>query len=365
MAFLTWMLATMLAIQAGAVLARLPGLHLFPRASPRALALLPALLAVGTAIQGWKIGSAPTALAGVLFGLLAALLVPALRPLDPDRELLAKATSLEIAGHADAGTHVLRPAGCSRAVVLVCHGGGNDRTFALWQAVPRLLERGFTVVLFHMAGHGRGGSDLLDVASFRARLDAVREATAREIGGPIVALGQSMGGAAVLDAIARGVPLDGAVTVSAISKLELGWRVLRELAMVLHRPAWNAARHSSVLRLLPLPFSGNRRRFPVRVEGGGGHLPVFETMLRELDLERRLAETQVGYPVLLVHGTEDAIVPVEQGRALARALGAQAQYLELPGRHHLDPLFDDGLIDRIGDFVDGCAARLLRAPAKP
>ncbi len=365
-AFFSWALAVLLAAQAGAVAAGLPGLHLFPRRSPRLLALLPAALALGCAFRGSLAGSPGLAAAGGAVGLLLALLLPALRPLDPDRELLARATPLEVAGHPDAGTHVLRPAGTPRAAVLVCHGGGNDRTFALWQVVPPLLERGFAVVLFHLAGHGRGGADLLDLTSFRARFDAVREAAAREVPGPLVALGQSMGGALVLDAVARGVPLSGAVTVSAISRLELGWRVLRELGMVLHRPAWNAVRHSSVLRLLPLPGSGNRRRFPVRVEGGGSHLAVFDAMLRALDLERRLATAPVPYPLLLVHGTDDAIVPVEQGRALARALGpSRAVYLELPGRHHLDPLFDDALIARIGDFVDGCATRPPSAPSSP
>jgi alpha-beta hydrolase superfamily lysophospholipase len=298
---------------------------------------------------------------------LLALLLPALRPLDPDRELLARATPLEVAGHPDAGTHVLRPAGTPRAAVLVCHGGGNDRTFALWQVVPpaaRARLRGGALPP-RRSRQGRR-ADLLDLTSFRARFDAVREAAAREVPGPLVALGQSMGGALVLDAVARGVPLSGAVTVSAISRLELGWRVLRELGMVLHRPAWNAVRHSSVLRLLPLPGSGNRRRFPVRVEGGGSHLAVFDAMLRALDLERRLATAPVPYPLLLVHGTDDAIVPVEQGRALARALGpSRAVYLELPGRHHLDPLFDDALIARIGDFVDGCATRPPSAPSSP
>lgn len=363
MAFFGWALTVVLAAQAGAVAARLPGLHLFPRSSPRALALLPALLALGSGYQACLAGGAGASVAGAVVGFFAALLLPAVRPLDPDARLLANAAALEVPGHSDAAARLLRPASAPRATVLLCHGGGNDRAFALWHCAPRLVDRGFAVVLFHMAGHGAGGADLFDAAGFRARVDAVREAAAREVPAPLVALGQSVGGAAVLDALARGVPFDGAVTVSAITRLELGFRVLRELGMVLHRPAWNAARHSSLLRLLPLPGSGNRRRFPVRVHGGGSHLPVFASVLRELDLERRLAEAEVPCPLLLVHGADDAIVPVEQGRALARALGpSRAVYLELAGRHHLDPLFDDALVDRIGDFVDGCAERPPRSP---
>lgn len=400
MALFAAALAVVLAAQSAALVLRLPGLHLFPRDSPRTLALLPGLVAVAAAALAWWAGGLGFAVAGALLGAVAALVLPTLRPLHPDAALLAGGPQLEIAGHPDAKAVVLRPAGQVRATVLVCHGGGNDRTFALWHAVPRLVARGFAVVLFHLPGHGRGGADLLDLDGFRARFDAVREAAERvsqvhgrtrtdtdehglgspggspggTAGGspsgspgvpssvavregpcpsvPLVALGQSLGGALVLDALCRGVRLDGAVTVSAITRLQLGWRVARELLMVLHGPAWNALRHDSVLRLLPLPGSRNRERYPVRVGDPRGHLAVFEQILGAFDLERRLAAAAVPCPLLLVQGAEDAIVPVEQGRALATALGDRAVYWELPGRRHLDPLFDEALVDRICGFLD-------------
>ena len=392
MALIAAAFAVVLAAQAAALALRLPGLHLFPKASPPAFAALPGLLAIATAGLAWWWGGPWPCAGGALLGLFVAPLLPTARPLSPDADLLENATALEVAGHPDAKAVVLRPQGTPRAVVVVCHGGGNDRTFALWHAVPRLVGRGFAVVLFHLPGHGRGGTDLLDLASFRARFDAVCEAAARVARGhgrtrtdtdahgpgpiagsagdpssvevrvgpcpsvPLVALGQSLGGALVLDALCRGVPLDAAVTVSAITRLELGPRIARELFMVAHAPAWNAVRYDSVLRLLPLPGSRNRERYPVRVAAGEGHLEVFDRVLRSLDLEQRLARATVKCPLLLVHGTDDAVVPVEQGRGLAKALRERATYLELPGRHHLDPLFDAALADRICDFVDAAAA---------
>jgi pimeloyl-ACP methyl ester carboxylesterase len=41
-------------------------------------------------------------------------------------------------------------------------------------------------------------------------------------------------------------------------------------------------------------------------------------------------------PVLVIHGLEDATLPVENGRAVATALGARARLVELPGVGHDD-----------------------------
>jgi 3-oxoadipate enol-lactonase len=44
-------------------------------------------------------------------------------------------------------------------------------------------------------------------------------------------------------------------------------------------------------------------------------------------------------PALVIHGDEDLIVPVENGRVLAARL-PNARYVELPGRGHNIPLED-------------------------
>jgi pimeloyl-ACP methyl ester carboxylesterase len=46
---------------------------------------------------------------------------------------------------------------------------------------------------------------------------------------------------------------------------------------------------------------------------------------------------RIGVPALVVHGTEDGIVPVENGRMLAARL-PNAEYVELRGRGHNLPL---------------------------
>ena len=51
---------------------------------------------------------------------------------------------------------------------------------------------------------------------------------------------------------------------------------------------------------------------------------------------------KVKIPILLIHGDDDVVVPVEQSRVMARALkkhGKPHEYIELEeGTHHLDYL---------------------------
>lgn len=55
---------------------------------------------------------------------------------------------------------------------------------------------------------------------------------------------------------------------------------------------------------------------------------------------------RVAAPALVVHGDEDLIVPVENGRALAARL-PNARYVELPGRGHNLPLEDPETFNKL------------------
>ena len=343
-------LAVFVAIQATALALRLRGLSCLPRATPHALWPLLAVLAAAAATWSAVRGGVASAL-GLLLGAPLALLLPSLRPLRPDQVLLRGAVPLEVPGHADARAVLLAPEKAPRALVVFAHGLGNDRTFGLWQAVPRLVERGLAVVLFHQAGHGAGGADLASTQSLRVRFDAVLAAARSAVPGRVIAVGQSMGGAMVLDAIARGVPLDAAITVSPIARLELGARIARELGVIFHAAAWRVLRFATLFEILPATGAFHRDHFPVRVAEGRSHLEVFKEILAELDLIQRLRAAPKGALVTILHGRLDGIVPVEQGRALAQALGDRARLVELPWAHHLDPLFDDEAIQPIAELA--------------
>jgi pimeloyl-ACP methyl ester carboxylesterase len=54
----------------------------------------------------------------------------------------------------------------------------------------------------------------------------------------------------------------------------------------------------------------------------------------------------------VIHGSEDLIVPVENGRRLAERL-PNAEYLELPGRGHNLPLEEPGTFaDAVRGFLE-------------
>jgi len=74
---------------------------------------------------------------------------------------------------------------------------------------------------------------------------------------------------------------------------------------------------------------------------------------------------RVSAPVLIVHGTEDGIVPVEHGRRLA-ALHPGAEMIAVEGGRHSD-LWERGLWDAALAFLEkrGIAARASGAPLAP
>lgn len=95
-------------------------------------------------------------------------------------------------------------------------------------------------------------------------------------------------------------------------------------------------------------------------EGGGteplaglfcvsGFLPHFETVPYDL------ASLAAGAtPCLVVHGDEDPVVPVQQGRSAARTLernGAAVTYVEASGGHHLASVGDEA----VASWLEGLA----------
>lgn len=65
------------------------------------------------------------------------------------------------------------------------------------------------------------------------------------------------------------------------------------------------------------------------------------------------AATRITQPTLVIHGTDDPILPIEKGRALADVI-AGAKMIEVPGLGHEIPgLFVPRLVDEVARFVIG------------
>jgi pimeloyl-ACP methyl ester carboxylesterase len=362
-----WVIASaawLAALQAIALGFRLPGLLVLPRHSPRRLWVASAAAAVALLVAAAAIGATPAAV-GLAFpaGVLLSLLLPGLRPLSPDRAFLPgsaaenwRSQPFELSDQPGAGALLLSPkdarASSTSACIIVIHGGGNDRLYGLWHALSALLNRGFLVLAANLPGHGRSGTDPLSLGSARHRLDAlVNAARKRHPGRAIVLLGQSIGGSLALDALARGTQVDAAVAVSAPASLEQLGSVWGELAMFIRPTIYHSLRYGTLFELLPAFGRFRRSDFPVRVPKGRSYTEVLRELVRALELPARLRMRPTSSPVLLVQGARDTIVPAGQAIALREALGDSAMLLLAPGIHHLDPLFEDQLVNRIVDWI--------------
>ncbi|MCW4456384.1 alpha/beta fold hydrolase [Flavobacterium sp. MXW15] len=233
-----------------------------------------------------------------------------------------------------------------RGTVILLHGwmmdGGSLLPWAL-----QLAQGGYRTIALDLRNHGRSGQapsgygtrEGEDVAAVLHALGA-----AGEIDGPVHLLGVSYGAATAIFA-AR----------------ELGPRLRSVVAMESFDNAGHAIR-TMVPHLLSKPPErlGDYLALPLaRWQYGGSGLDaaIADADRRlGLDLDRvdvAQALAQVPACVLLLHGRDDAHIPVAQGRALAAA-APRARYLELEGEDHLTlPL----RLDRLSGVIDSWLAQ--------
>ena len=69
--------------------------------------------------------------------------------------------------------------------------------------------------------------------------------------------------------------------------------------------------------------------------------------MRDADLIAALVETEM--PILLIHGSEDKVVPLGNSRRLAQLLGRRATLVELEGAGHCP---QEEVADRVAEEID-------------
>lgn len=368
---MVFVLAWSLALQTAALRCGLVGLHAFPSHVPRAAWPAPAF--VVAALFGWLVAQPADTrwwlglLAGVPVGALLAVAMAALVRRSPDGRWLSAerrsrttpacdAHPLPLDGHPHAGALLLSPTDCfpEATVVIVLHGGGNDRFFGLSYLFEQLLARGHRVMTAHLPGHGREGSEPFTLESCRRRADAlVALAQRRFPRARVVLLGQSLGGALALDRLARGRGCDGVIAVATPAKLQLGSRLWRELAALVRTAIYRALAYGNVAEALPAAGSFKRTAYPVRVESHPSYVQAFASAIETMDLPRRLQSVRDGVPpVLLIHGARDGVVPPTDTRRLAAALGDRAEARVFDRVTHLDPLLDGEVVAQLVDWIE-------------
>lgn len=198
------------------------------------------------------------------------------------------------------------PAGPGAPTVIILHGWGANAEDMLPLAVP-FHRAGYNLLLLDARGHGRSDRDTFAslprfAEDVGAAMDWVREQADHRAEG-IVLLGHSVGAGAVLLEASRRREVAAVISISAFGHPE--WMMRRYL------------RRSH----LPRPLHGLVQTY---VQWLIGH--------RFGDIAPCSTIRLVDCPVLLVHGEEDATVPITDAEGLAAVSGAEL--LRIAGAGH-------------------------------
>jgi pimeloyl-ACP methyl ester carboxylesterase len=193
------------------------------------------------------------------------------------------------AWHWDGGTTVA----AEGPVLVFFHGNGeNLATLHLSGTLSAFIELGAPYLAVDYPGYGRSAgkpSEDVNVESALAALDWMR---GRHPGRPLVVAGWSLGAAVAIPAAVRS-GVDGLIAMSAWTTLEAIGRA--------HFPSWMVS------------------------------------MFARESYDSLDAAPRVAVPALVVHGTRDQIIPVDNGRQIAAAL-PDARWVEVHDAGHNDLL---------------------------
>lgn len=194
--------------------------------------------------------------------------------------------------------------------VLLLHGNAGDVSDRTPLALG-LIREGISVLLLEYRGYG-GSEGSPSEEGLHLDALAAYDFLLRQVGDPgeVVVFGRSLGGA-VGARLAATRPTGGLILESAFTSLEA-------MAGTLY------------------PF----------VPGF-----LFRRLRGRFDTLGRVREVNV--PMLVVHGTEDEIVPFRMGKELTEATGARGEWLAVPGAHHNDVFQVGGTpyFRTLGEFI--------------
>jgi acylglycerol lipase len=248
-----------------------------------------------------------------------------------------------------------------RAAVVLLHGCGEH--LGLYDALARrLVADGVAVHAMDAVGHGRSDGERAVIASWGEFVDHARRLVeivrAQHSDVPVVVIGHSGGGLAAMLLALRSPEIVDALVLSAPPLLAQEWIEAEIAGGAAETEAgdpceWLSTHPDYVHALLhdQLTWKGGFRR---------------ETILAVKavwpEVAAGLAEDRPDLPVLLVHGEADQVVPVDDARAVARAL-PDARLRTFPGDLHdvLNEHDRDAVHEVVAAFV-AVVADSRRAP---
>lgn len=223
-----------------------------------------------------------------------------------------------------------RPEGDARGVVAICHGYA-EHSGRYAEVASHLVEHGYVVEALDLRGHGRSSGERVTVQSYDDYHDdlgtflaRVRE---RNPGRRLFVLGHSMGGGVVVSyLVMRSQDLDGVLLSGA--------------AMLSPRPAPDP--NAPPRPRAPLP-SNTISRDPAVVAAYDSDPLVYRGAPNPNSFaasrpayERVQAEMErIAVPLLIMHGTDDLLVPYQGSETLMRRASSTDKTLQLyPGLYH-------------------------------
>jgi alpha-beta hydrolase superfamily lysophospholipase len=254
--------------------------------------------------------------------------------------------------------------GSPEAVIIALHGM-SDYSNAFDGPGREWARRGITTLAIDQRGFGRAENPGVWPGNEVMRHDLDDLATAartRFSGVKIFALGESMGGAVLLTALASPEPpaVDGAILVSPAvwsrSDMPMPYRVA--LFLVAHVAPGIILTNSAASHVVTVVPSDN---VPMLIALGRD--PLFQKKTRADTLyglvnlmdEARSAAGQVttAPPILFLHGAKDQVIPPKSADAAIAALGSHAETREYPNGYHmlLRDLEGPKVQDDVADWV--------------
>jgi acylglycerol lipase len=262
--------------------------------------------------------------------------------------------------------------GTPRAVIVALHGMSDysnafDMPGKLW------AKAGITTLAYDQRGFGR--SDNLGIWAgadvMRADLsDAVAAARARYPGVPVFALGESMGGAVVLTALATDVPpaVDGVILVAPAvwSRGDMPLSYRAALFVAAHVMPGLVLSNNAGKAIVKITPSDN---VPMMIALGKD--PLFQKKTRTATLyglvnlmdEARTAPDRIktAPPILFLYGANDQVIPAAPTQAVIAGLGDKAMVKRYEhGWHMLLRDLEGESGDR--DVADGISKHTGRLP---
>ncbi|RZA11092.1 MAG: alpha/beta fold hydrolase, partial [Lysobacteraceae bacterium] len=256
--------------------------------------------------------------------------------------------------------------GAPKAVIVALHGMSDySNAFAMPGAV--WAKKGITTIAYDQRGFGQNANPGIwpGADTMRADLaDAVDAARAQYPGVPVFALGESMGGAVVLTALASGTlsRINGAILVAPAV-----WS--RGDMPLTHRAALFIAAH-----VMPgMILSNNAGRAIARITPSD-NVPMMQALGRDpLFQKRTRTDTVYGLvnlmdeartapqrlvnppPILFLHGEKDQVIPPAPTRAVVTDLGNRATVRRYANGYHmlLRDLQAQVVDDDVADWVLG------------